>query len=242
MVEANSAVALMGNHEFNALAYHTPDGKNSYLRPHTSIKTGQHSATLAQFYYHQDVLKSCLKWMSQLPLTFATDEIRCVHACWDNRHIAELNKIVEKGLTPELLQKATNKNHEYRVLFEEVLKGKEIDLPNGQSFLDKDGHRRDKVRLQWWLDPHTLTYHQYSISDLPDSDVLSAMVEKVSNPLVYHSDEIPVFFGHYWLRGRLYLMRDNVCCLDFSVAKEGYLAGYRWEGEKRLSQEHFVYV
>ena len=42
MVDAGSALAVMGNHEFNAIAWHTPDPNNpgDYLRPHHSAKRG----------------------------------------------------------------------------------------------------------------------------------------------------------------------------------------------------------
>ena len=33
MVEADSAAAVMGNHEFNAIAWATPDSEGGFLRP-----------------------------------------------------------------------------------------------------------------------------------------------------------------------------------------------------------------
>ena len=55
MIDAGSAVAVMGNHEFNAIAWHTPDTRRSgeYLRPHDCPKWGaknrkQHAAFLAE--------------------------------------------------------------------------------------------------------------------------------------------------------------------------------------------------
>jgi hypothetical protein len=35
---------------------------------------------------------------------------------------------------------------------------------------------------------------------------------------------------------------SNAACLDFSVARKGYLTAYRWSGERELSFEHLVYV
>ena len=48
MVDGGSALAVMGNHEFNAMAYHTPDGQGDYLRKHTPEKVEQHRATMEQ--------------------------------------------------------------------------------------------------------------------------------------------------------------------------------------------------
>ena len=48
MVRSGNALAVMGNHEFNALAYHTyVDGPP--LRAHTQKNTKQHQAFLNEF-------------------------------------------------------------------------------------------------------------------------------------------------------------------------------------------------
>jgi hypothetical protein len=52
-----------------------------------------------------------------------------------------------------------------------------------------------------------------------------------------------VFVGHYWLSAeRPESLADNVAYLDFSVAKGGFLCAYRWQGEQRLNNDHFVWV
>jgi hypothetical protein len=52
-----------------------------------------------------------------------------------------------------------------------------------------------------------------------------------------------VFFGHYWLSAsRPETLADNVACLDFSVARGGFLCAYRWHGEQTLSNDNFVWV
>lgn len=58
----------------------------------------------------------------------------------------------------------------------------------------------------------------------------------------YKPKEVPVFFGHYWMKGKPELQKSNVCCLDFSVAKGGHLVAYRWNGEQQLNKTGFVYV
>lgn len=49
MLRVGSVQIVMGNHEFNALGFHTPDGKGGYLRPHTEKNCKQHAATLSHF-------------------------------------------------------------------------------------------------------------------------------------------------------------------------------------------------
>jgi hypothetical protein len=53
----------------------------------------------------------------------------------------------------------------------------------------------------------------------------------------YFPDELPVFFGHYWLPHEPILQRENICCLDYSVAKGGKLVAYRFDGEVDLNED-----
>ena len=58
----------------------------------------------------------------------------------------------------------------------------------------------------------------------------------------YPEQAKPVFFGHYWLRGKPVLQRSNVCCLDYSIGKKDKLVAYRFEGENELEEEKLVWV
>jgi len=42
------------------------------------------------------------------------------------------------------------------------------------------------------------------------------------------------FISHFYL-GKPTLYRENVCCLDYSVAKDGELVAYSWDEEEQLS-------
>jgi hypothetical protein len=48
MIDSGAALAVMGNHELNALAFHTPDPDRpgSYLRPHNESNSNQHAETM----------------------------------------------------------------------------------------------------------------------------------------------------------------------------------------------------
>ena len=74
MVEAGTVHAVMGNHEFNAIAWHSPDPANpsDYLRSHHSAKYGaknfqQHKVFLLEVEgtpLHDEI--NC--WFKTLPL------------------------------------------------------------------------------------------------------------------------------------------------------------------------------
>jgi hypothetical protein len=55
-------------------------------------------------------------------------------------------------------------------------------------------------------------------------------------------DNKPVFFGHYWLNGSPELTAPNAACLDFSVARGGFLTAYRWSGKIQLSEKNLISV
>ena len=45
-------------------------------------------------------------------------------------------------------------------------------------------------------------------------------------------------FGHYWMNPADFgLLSDNICCLDFSVAKGGNVGGYMFDGERELIEK-----
>ena len=57
-------------------------------------------------------------------------------------------------------------------------------------------------------------------------------ITQLKSPHFYPVHEKKVFFGHYWLTGEPELCRDNICCLDYSVAKNGKLVARRINGEE----------
>ena len=58
----------------------------------------------------------------------------------------------------------------------------------------------------------------------------------------YNTNAKPCFLGHYWLKGGPEPLACNVACLDSSVAKEGKLVAYRWQGESMLIKENFTHA
>lgn len=244
MVERGAAFAVMGNHEWNALSFATPDRNRlgTYLRPHTDKNFQQHHATLCQF--SQTEKREALAWFRTLPMWLDLDGLRVVHACWDEASIQTLAAARggETEITDDFLHAANEADSPLFSALETVLKGKEIELPDGISFADKDGHLRRKMRARWYADPMGQTYRSYGMTDEIDCDLpLEASVQQQAAP--YPADAPPVFIGHYWLRaGRPATLADNVACLDYSVAKQGFLCAYRWSGERVLNNDHFVWL
>ena len=67
-------------------------------------------------------------------------------------------------------------------------------------------------------------------------DELEGMVLSETDIFYSYNDNIPVFFGHYWLKGSLKIEHEDAC-LDYSVAKEGLLVAYQSEFLKKSKKE-----
>ena len=245
MIEEGKALAVMGNHEFNALAFHTEDRKSpgEFLRRHSEKNVRQYSRTLDQVPAGE--LASYLKWFRTLPMWLELDGLRVVHACWETRDIQEIQRALEQqqGVTDAFLQLACTRGSPLFKSVEAVLKGKELKLPDGVSFHDPDGRCRTVVRTRWYVPAAGQTVRTYAFqAEVLDCDV---KIETITNaaPEPYPASAKPVFIGHYWLcADKPSILADNVACVDYGVAKGGFLCAYRWSGERKLSNEHFVWV
>lgn len=249
MVRAGTALAVMGNHEFNALAFHTqdPDKPGTWLRKRTDRNIRQHLAFLNAYLGDPAGLRELegvLDWFRSLPVYLDLGDLRVVHACWDPESIDVLAPRLGPGntLTDDLLVDCCHKGRDEFDAIETLLKGREIRLPEGASFRDKDGTLRHRIRIRWW-EQGEQTYR--SIFMGPESAETHIPDDPVPGDhlLEYNHGEPPVFLGHYWLEGEPEPLADNVCCLDYSAAKPGgKLAAYRWDGEARLNGRKFVWV
>ena len=243
MVQSGKAFAVMGNHEFNALAFHTPDGEGGGLRPHTKKNTDQHEAFLNE-YKDPEELEAVLDFLWSLPLWIELDGLRVIHACWDEQQLKRLEtEHAGQILTPDLLRKASSKGcWEYDAI-ETLLKGVELPLPEGhEGFVDKEGTRRFDVRVAWW-DSNATTYREAFVG--PESARPTIPVEPTHGRhlVAYDETERPLFVGHYWLTGNPEPLRPNIACTDYSVAREGEkLVAYRWSGERQLTSLAFLGV
>jgi len=240
MCDAGLALAVMGNHEFNALGWAEPDGNGSFLRPHTKKNAHQHKEFLRQIEEGSAAHRQALEWFKSLPIWLDLPGLRIIHACWNATAQATLAACLDSAhrFTDEGLSVASQRGSAAYQAAEVLLKGPEVPLPDGRYFFDKDGHERRNVRIRWW-DPAAVTYRSAALG--MDGD--EAGLPNLPLTTDYHyQDEVPVFFGHYWLSGTPSLSSEYAACLDFSVAKGGFLSAYRWSGEKVLFQNNLVYV
>ncbi|MEI6279096.1 MAG: metallophosphoesterase [Verrucomicrobiota bacterium] len=235
MVDAGQALAILGNHEVNAMRYGTIGSDGGPLRPHTPNNTIQHKKTLDEF---RDPAEWALwlKWFAGLPFCLDLGGLRAVHACWDAENLRELSGIGR--LEGPVLEKFSRKGTPEYDAISLIINGPEAELPEGYQHETADGRTRTEFRVKWWLDIAGLNCRQAifpgnpAIPELPPHDIPKTG---------YPQNTPPTFFGHYALKsGTPAPIRPNLACLDYGTGKGGFLCAYRWDGEKEIDPGKFV--
>jgi hypothetical protein len=245
MHDRGHALVLMGNHELNAVCYHTRGRKTEWLRHHGEKNREMHQGTLDDFPDHEDPAGEWrtvwMPWFKRLPIFLDLGGLRAVHACWHPEHLARLaGRTLEDD---DFLHAAADKATPEGEAIEAVLKGIEVPLPVPQGFHDHTGAWRTDFRARWWEAPAdgincgALVFPaDNQIKDWPVPPTAEAMFQP------YPAHEPPVFFGHYFkpADAALHPERPNVACLDHSAAKDGPLVAYRWNGEATINPNHYL--
>lgn len=249
MIDEGVAQAVMGNHEYNAIAFATLNEsceKGSYLRPHTKSRQKQHQAFLDEVPWQSEEHDYWLERFYQLPLWIETEDACFVHACWDTENMEILRPyLTDKNcITPEGMQATGQKNTPAYEALERVLKGVETPLPKGVVIVDKSGIERRRVRVQWWLDNlQNRRIHEIAKVPSEDTKALARLPEdiRVSIDFQLNTDK-PIFIGHYWFSGQPQPLTKQVISIDYSAGKGGFLTCYQFDTEKPLplSTDNFV--
>lgn len=245
MCDRGDALCVMGNHELNAIYFHSKGLDGKWLRIRGSKNVAMHQGTLDDFPDYDDPASEWqqiwLPWMKRLPFFLELDGIRVVHAMW---HQEMIDRIAGRNLQcPEFFLAASSKNKPEGEALEVLLKGVEVELPEGIKFSDHTGSIRRNIRVRWWELPDSgIGYDGLVFPANPSIPADPVSEESFSQIPGYALDAPPVFFGHYFkpANSPTHPERHNVVCLDHSAAKDGPLVAYRWKGESLLNPEHYV--
>lgn len=241
MIEAGTARMVLGNHEFNAVAWATRNDDGNWCRPHSTKNRHQHDVFLAAVGEDSAIHAEWIRWFRSRPMWLDTGNLRIVHACWDT---AAMTTLGTDTLTDDIVTAAPD-----TLLYEAaetVLKGPEIDLA-GRVYLDKDGHAREAARLAWW-DPEATTLARAALIPGGSTDEAGAPFPPlpdvpVDTGFIQAPGATPVLYGHYWRSGDTpHIDNPKAACLDWSVAKGGPLVAYRYSGEPVLDDANLVAV
>lgn len=215
MVDAGDALCLMGNHELNAIMFHTRH------RDHSQKNIDQHVAFLREFQIDADDTRDVINWFSTLPLRIDFGGFRAAHAFWgDDDVLAPLiRRQDDKTFTMLPMDILADLHVEAPGIASEILdvtKGPELVLPEGgYGFADHYGHWRTSGRLRWWGGPDFPSWEDAMISLGPDRRLPETRPGAEIAARAYAPALPPLFIGHYKMKGDLDLISSNVICLDF---------------------------
>ena len=258
MVNAGEALIVMGNHEYNALAYcrrarsRAGGEHRDFLRSHTSRHSRIIRETLDQYQHHPDEWDEALRWFMRMPLCLelpplapGQSGLRVVHACWDEPLVRTFLERYPDGCIDEdfLHESIEHDSFAYRVL-DRMTRGANLRLPEGVEIHSGDGFTRRSFRTHFWArEPRTYGDVVFQPDNLPgelESRWLSE--QELANLPYYGPEQPPLFLGHYWCEGLPALPAPNIACLDYSAVKFGRLVAYRFSGEATLDAANFVWV
>ena len=243
MIKSGTAKAVMGNHEYNAIGWAPPDKHGDYLRSHKREEHHtQHSAFLSQVVEGSELYYNLIAWFKTLPVFIEERGVRAIHACWHDQSIKDLRSCLSNDgcFTEEGFIKSHSKGTPFNKAVEVLLKGPEVTLEPEFHFYDKDGHLRKEARIRWWDKTATDLKSGAIGIDLSKTLNADALIKNCSD--YHYHDEVPLFFGHYWLTGKPIIESNNALCLDYSVAKGGSLIGYRWSPGTPLNSGDIVSI
>ncbi|MFI0474534.1 metallophosphoesterase [Halomonas sp. HMF6819] len=248
MVDEGEAYIVMGNHEHHALAYTHPAPKGSdrrWLREHSPRHNRIIADTLYQYRDHTNEWEDTLAWFKTLPLFLEFDDFRVVHACWDAALIEALKKRSPNAcLTDELLEESADSSTEAFAIVDRLTRGPSIALPEGVAIHSGDGFTRKSFRAHFWAaNPKRWGDVVFQPDNLPDHLETRPLSEAEREGLGYYdTEQRALFIGHYWCEGIPALPARNIACLDYSAVKYGRLVAYRFDGERELNADRFVWV
>lgn len=238
METSGVAVAIMGNHEFNFICYHTARENGRWLRSHSEKNQRQNDATRNSL---GASLLEWIEWMKCLPLALELDGLRLVHACWHQQHLKSL-PIVGRRESSWLEEASTKGSEQYQAV-RVILNGPEVNLPDGHIYYDQEGTAHSRIRVRWWNRNLEMSLGELAMPK-PIGSLFGCFppFAETSSVINYSRDDPPVFFGHYWLppNSPKTPLAANVACLDYSAGQHGPLVAYQWDGERDLLSEKFV--
>ena len=241
MVENGHALAILGNHEINAIIYHLKDKQGSLLVKKPNKYFLSLYKTINEFSLNPQEWKETLQWMRTLPLYLDLGEIRIVHACWQDEAIKVADKMYSEGRIRKKVFRTMQKKSEAEETISTWLltKGVYLRLPSDLRVRNNKGVTPRMVRVRWWDVPDNKTFNEISFESkftLPEYTVPPQILPET---YPYPEDAPPVFFGHYWRSGAVKPERLNAVCLDYSIGKGDRLVAYRHKGHLAINVDQF---
>lgn len=236
MISMGFARGILGNHELNAILFHSEGRLGGPLRKHGPVEIAQHESFIQEFGIGTPKAMRWVKWFMTLPLFLEGDKFRAVHAYWsqDQIDLIRARRPDGKLKTADLEEIAVGTGGFANAVLD-MVKGPEIALPEGYGFEDGNGHWRDKGRYRWWGGLPDTWGDALASVDLQKAKLPAGSPEGILHANYPH-DAKPLFIGHYKKRGLAIPEAENVICLDHPDRP----VVYRHDGEKLMNPENIL--
>jgi hypothetical protein len=239
LISEGKAFAVMGNHELNAILYHSAGPTASPLRPHSPKNRQQHLSFIEAFGVATPQALAWTDWfLETLPLWLEVQGLRVAHAFWSDVHISEIRKRRPDGLLKhEDLAEIAAETTPFGKAVKSLVSGPEVKLPHGYVFHDFHGNPRSEVRLAWWnTDARTWPEAALSVPDPNELPQCGLPPDAMAG--IYPSDASPVLVGHYKMRGEPRIQHPKATSIDYPERP----CVYHWSGESDLISTHLIMI
>ena len=242
MVENGNALAILGNHEINAIIAGIDDKKGNPLVQPPMKNFMSVLKTMNAFSKHEEEWKSHLKWMRTLPLFLELEKIRVIHACWNDQAVNFIRKnIPDEKIGKSIFRKIHKKPHsEIAQNIWHITKGLQFQMPGDLRIINNKGVAPRSFRMKWWDCPEGKTFKEISFESKFELPAYTVPAQILPECEAYPANAPIVFFGHYCRHSGPFIIRPNVCCVDSCVTGTKVLTAYRWSGEKELLQANLI--
>lgn len=256
MVDSGDARSIMGNHEFNAIAFATDDPRRpgECFRPNRgnsgkcAKNREQHIEFLEQVSEGSAAHLAWVAWFKTLPAFIDLGGIRVVHGCWDQQAVDTLQaggwkpgQVLSDELLLAVCRVEADGNESQMMRARKLLTcGLEIPLPGGRCIKDKAGQGHNEVRIANWRD-WASQLHEVALVPKGQEDQLQGM-EWPAGLVISAIEGAPIFVGHHWFSGHPKIESPKLACLDWSAARDGPLVAYRWDGEDELCNDKLAWA
>lgn len=242
MVENGHALAILGNHEINAIIFHLKDKPGIQLVKKPGKQFLSLFKTINEYSATSLTWKEDLKWLRTLPLYLDLGEIRIVHACWSDYAVKMADRLYEDGRirkkTFRSIYKKSGSEEAKSVWL--LTKGVNLEMPGDLRIVNNKGVSPRSFRIKWWDVPGSVSFRELSFESKFTLPNYTVPPEIIPETYPYPEDAPILFFGHY-CRGRgPHIIKPNVCCVDSCVTGTGKLLAYRWDGEKVLNMSSLI--
>ena len=243
MVDNKAALAVMGNHEYNLICYHTKSFGRGFLRKHNAANRSLFYYSTKAFREHSHEWEESLEWIKKLPLFIEFENFRVVHACWDRKIV----KFIKRNLPGNVMTESFLHNSAREGTIENMavgilLSGVEIPVDKLTTVINSNGRQVDRLRIKWWMEPGRQRLRDVALGDyrVSPNRLITKKEEEMFIP--YPLKRRPLFIGHYCLKDEAGLQTPNICCVDYCYYRKGKLVAYRMNGESSLKPGNLVAV